>query len=176
MTTKTFTIPAGGNVTQYQNCNSVSIESADGVFNLTVDKDRTYQVRQARTYIQPGMYEFLFENETASDITVTVHFPVGEMKGAGQASNADIGTAAPDTGAVTVGTTATLLKAANTNRRALTFRNNGGVAVYFGGSGVTVANGMPLEPGDAWETTVNGAAWYGIVASGTCDVRVVEQS
>lgn len=81
--------------------------------------------------------------------------------------------------AVSVGVAATLIKAA-TNRRAIIVRNNGARPVFIGGSGVTTANGMPLNPnptvGQAGDSiTLEGsAAVYGIVGTGTVEVRYIE--
>lgn len=82
-------------------------------------------------------------------------------------------------GAVSVGVAATLIKAA-TDRRAIIIRNNGGRAVFIGDSAVTTANGMPLNPnptaglaGDSI-TLEGSAAVYGIVGSGTIEVRYIE--
>ena len=57
-------------------------------------------------------------------------------------------------------------------------RNNGANTIFIGGAAVTLANGMPLEPGD----TAPGdtlmipatAAIFGIVAAATEEVRVLE--
>lgn len=82
-------------------------------------------------------------------------------------------------GAISVGVVATLIKA-GTSRRAIIIRNNGARPVFIGGSGVTTANGMPLNPnptaglaGDSI-TLEGSAAVYGIVGSGTVEVRYIE--
>lgn len=83
---------------------------------------------------------------------------------------------------VSVGNTATLIKAAGA-RKAVIIRNIGtgsGQTVYIGGSGVTTAIGMPLNNGTGSSKmgdvlTIEGsAAIYGIVTSGTQAVRVLE--
>jgi hypothetical protein len=57
-------------------------------------------------------------------------------------------------------------------------RNNGAATIFIGGSTVTVANGMPLEPGAAapGDTLMipATAAIFGIVAAATEEVRVLE--
>ena len=59
--------------------------------------------------------------------------------------------------------------------------NNGSVTLYIGDSGVTTATGFPIPPGTPYSPreiahqALKGQAGdriYGIVASGTCDVRV----
>ena len=77
--------------------------------------------------------------------------------------------------AVSVGTTAAALPAtALTNRRALIVFNNGTITVYLGESGVTAAGGFPLLPGQSLVLETGTTAIYGITASGTVEVRVLE--
>lgn len=82
--------------------------------------------------------------------------------------------------AVTVTTSATRLDAtsADESRRGSSVLpyNAGAVTVYLGGSDVTTANGVPMSAssyGPSYDLAVSDAL-YGIVASGTCDVRVQE--
>lgn len=79
--------------------------------------------------------------------------------------------------AVTVADTATRLDttAEQWDSSSLLFYNIGSVTVYLGGSGVTTSNGVPVAAG-AWSPAVNSGkdAIYGIVATGTCEVRVLE--
>jgi len=76
--------------------------------------------------------------------------------------------------AVTVATTATLLAPANGDRVSIAIINNGGVTLYVGGSGVTAATGVPIPAGAALADSDSTDAYYGIVASGTVDARVLE--
>lgn len=76
--------------------------------------------------------------------------------------------------AVSVGTTATSLAAANTDRKALHVRNNGSATIFVGPTGVTTANGYPVEPGEDFVTACT-AQLFGIVASGTENARVLEE-
>lgn len=64
------------------------------------------------------------------------------------------------------------------NRRSLVFYNNGAQTVYVGGSDVTVDNGVPVPAGTYSPAFDAGPRMivYGIVASTTCDVRVLELS
>mgnify|MGYP006948432015 CR=1 FL=1 len=80
---------------------------------------------------------------------------------------------------VTVGTTATLLAAANPNRKFLQLINLDVAAIVFvGASNVTTTTGHQLPPTPSGELTfgnaVTTAAVYGIVESGTCVVSVLE--
>lgn len=86
---------------------------------------------------------------------------------------------ATKTAAVSVGTTATRLDTqADADSRAdqrITLYNAGAVTVYLGGSDVTTATGVALAAGAyADETLLAGSTLYGIVASGTCEVRVMQ--
>lgn len=83
--------------------------------------------------------------------------------------------------AVSVGTSATRLDTADDtgDRQAgesLLVYNNSSVTIYIGGAGVTTSTGMPVAansygPGMDLQT---GDALYGIVASGTAEMRVFE--
>lgn len=81
--------------------------------------------------------------------------------------------------AVTVTTSATALPTtALTNRRSLVVYNNSSVTVFIGGSSVTTSNGMPIAAG-TYSPAIDaspGLVIYGIVASSTADMRVLELS
>lgn len=85
------------------------------------------------------------------------------------------------TRAVTVGTTATRLDgdADQADRHAgesFAFYNSSGVTVYIGGADVTSTNGAPVAA-SSWSPGFDLAsddAIYGIVATGTAAVRVLE--
>ncbi|HEY8137634.1 MAG TPA: hypothetical protein VIF61_07320 [Methylocystis sp.] len=90
--------------------------------------------------------------------------PVGSAAFA--ASQASIGTAAAQIVAARGGV-------AGTGRIAVTLYNAGSATVYFGASGVTTTTGMPL-PAGASATVNTQAAIYGIAASGTQTIGVME--
>jgi len=90
--------------------------------------------------------------------------PVGS--GALATSQASIGTAAAQIVAARAGV-------AGTGRIAVTLVNAGSATVYFGASGVTTTTGMPL-PAGASATLDTQAAIYGIAASGTQTIGVME--
>lgn len=85
--------------------------------------------------------------------------------------------------AVTVTTTATRLDSTSdhgtphgSNGQAFTFHNGSAVTVYMGGSDVTTANGAPVAA-SSWAPGMDltsGDIVYGIVATGTAEVRVLE--
>lgn len=76
------------------------------------------------------------------------------------------------TGAVSVGTTATLLCNARPTRTTIRFINNGTTVTYIGPSNVTTLTGAVL-PGvvGAYIDMPVRSALYAIVASGTADIR-----
>lgn len=81
--------------------------------------------------------------------------------------------------AVSVTTTATRLDSTSESDSVsgsdIVVYNAGSNPVYLGKSDVTTANGIPLAAGAYWAETLDGAsALYGIVASGTEEVRVRE--
>jgi hypothetical protein len=81
----------------------------------------------------------------------------------------------PTSAQVSVGTTATLLVAANFMDQTVWLHNSGG-ALYIGASNVTTANGYKLDTDDKMELPVgDNEGLYGIVASGTNTVFILKQ-
>jgi len=81
----------------------------------------------------------------------------------------------PTSAQVSVGTTATLLVAANFMDQTVWLHNSGG-ALYVGDSNVTTANGFKLDTDDKMELLVgDNEGLYGIVASGTNTVFILKQ-
>lgn len=83
-----------------------------------------------------------------------------------------------ESAAVTVTTTATLLATGgggNTSGTVITVKPAaaGSADVFLGNATVTAANGLPLGGGISFDLS-SGEALYGIVASGTVAVRVME--
>ena len=82
---------------------------------------------------------------------------------------------------VTVTTSATLIVANNTQRQSILVTNTGTGTVYLGpDSSVTTSNGMPLVTNGTYAEDSGGTRMflgdiYGIVASGTSDVRYWEE-
>ena len=82
--------------------------------------------------------------------------------------------------AVSVGTTAAALPASNlSNRRSIiVYNNDASAALYVGGSDVSTTNGIPVAAGTFSPPVDAGSSMvlYGIVASGSVNVRVLEMS
>ncbi|MFW6031175.1 MAG: hypothetical protein ACOC9T_01170, partial [Myxococcota bacterium] len=74
---------------------------------------------------------------------------------------------------VTVEDTTTLILAAN-GRATFVVANEGDDEVFIGDSEVSVSNGFPIPAGDAMRLDLEGELW-GVVASGTVDVRIIEE-
>jgi hypothetical protein len=68
------------------------------------------------------------------------------------------------------GTVPTLVMPAGSMREVYRLTNVGASTIYLGGAAVTTANGYPLAAGAEF-VGVGPSAVYGIVASGTIDVR-----
>ena len=79
------------------------------------------------------------------------------------------------TGAVTVGTSATLIRAAKPSRKSLFIQNVSTQDVYIGyTSAVTTATGIKVAPSAGLEDDLYTGTVYGIVAASTSDVRFAE--
>lgn len=84
----------------------------------------------------------------------------------------------PTYGAVSVGTSATVIVAANTTRRTLSiFNNDASAAMYVGPTdGVTTSNGYPVPAGQSFQDTRCETGWWAVCASGTINARYIEVS
>lgn len=79
-------------------------------------------------------------------------------------------------GAVSITATATQIVDTKSFRRGILIVNNSSVTVYLGmDSNVTTVNGLPLLPQDRFENAGYLELWrgamYGIVSTGTADIR-----
>ena len=79
---------------------------------------------------------------------------------------------------VTVATTPTLLVAGATGTRTIYLHVTGNSAVYIGGATVTTAAGLATEKHTSPIPIIlrDGDSLYGIVASGTVDMRVLRDN
>jgi len=76
---------------------------------------------------------------------------------------------------VSCGTTATLLSGSRSYRGSVMLVNNSDITVFIGyDNSVTVNNGIPLSPSAVWSEDRWSGDVYGIVASGSADIRVLE--
>lgn len=79
---------------------------------------------------------------------------------------------------VTVGTTPTLLMAGATGTRTIYLHVTGNTPIYIGGATVTTATGTPTEKHTSPIPIVlrDGDSLYGIVTTGTADMRVLRDN
>lgn len=79
---------------------------------------------------------------------------------------------------ITVGTTPTLLMAGATGTRTIYLHVVGNTAIYIGGATVTTTAGLATEKHTSPIPIVlrDGDSLYGIVASGTADMRVMRDN
>ena len=78
-----------------------------------------------------------------------------------------------DSGAVTVAATATEISFDTQGGMSILVQNLSGVDVYLGDSGVATTTGFKLTDGSSISySLLTGDKLYGIVATGTADVRV----
>lgn len=78
--------------------------------------------------------------------------------------------------AVNVLGVATVLAAANANRKSITFQNNGTADVEIGGPTVAIGAGLVLKPGASYTTDKCTGAYSAITGTPGQDVRVLEEA
>lgn len=78
-------------------------------------------------------------------------------------------------GAVTVGTSAVVIAAAD-DRESILIQNLGAADIYVGGSSVTTANGVKVTASGGTLTLYTCAAVYAISGSAGNDVRYLEET
>lgn len=79
--------------------------------------------------------------------------------------------------ALTVGTTAVEVKVGATrlaDRKGVILYNNSNRAMYWGGSGVTVANGIPLQKGESITIRNEDVSLFVVSDQANQDARIVE--
>lgn len=74
---------------------------------------------------------------------------------------------------VNIGSSATLIKAANPSRQSILIKNNGSSAIYIGNASVTTSSGFELKSKESI-LLYNKEAIYGITSSATEDLRYLE--
>lgn len=82
---------------------------------------------------------------------------------------------------VAVTDSATQLFGSSSSRRRFVVRNDSGVTVYIGGSGVTTSTGIPIGTGTSYEVAQSFPTdptckfpWYAIIATGSQNVNVLQ--
>jgi len=145
---------------QVSDLKNVTIVGSNIAYNSTTDRIKTELPYDARDR------NWTLSSSTDS-VTVTGTVNVGNWRTSSTGSY----------GSVSVGTSATQILASNSNRKALIIYNNGDTTVYIGlDSNVTTTSGMPLPPYAYMHVKDYTGPVYGIVSSGSADVRYVELS
>jgi len=138
-------------------------------------KDKTEEIIKAVKGIEITVPKIEFPNSISID-----NFP--PQKVPNPVTNININPLRGDvhSSSTTVGTTKTQLPDYGVleNRRALIFYNNGSKTVFIGGSDVTKDNGIPVLANTFSPSFDSGPRqiWYGVVESGTSEVRAIEIS
>lgn len=99
----------------------------------------------------------------------------GEVAITGALSTKEAPAAAAGYGAVTVGTAAVQIVAANTGRRSVLLQNLGSASVFVGpDSAVTAGNGIKIDAGGSF-TFAASSALYGLSGTAGQDVRYLQE-
>lgn len=165
---RSLVIPAHGQVETARRSEFLSCLSAAAPFKMRLDSQPEVDF-QAGLTIRPveGFDRVTLRNETASDVSVILAFGKGAIQDSRLTLGGEIATSEnmPDT--LTTGAAvsaldaaATLLAAANANRREIILVNDGAGKLYIGGaSGAAAGEGLPL-PGGATLVLSTSAAVY----------------
>lgn len=177
---KTFAanLPAGGTITPQIAGKYVRVTKATGAVRVRTSQgvDLTLELGLGVGFAEP--FESLeIYSATAQQIELAVGFGqvddnrlVGTVNLTGGLSTAEVRGATHTASAVTVGTSAVQLEAADANRKNLIIQAISGDIFIGGANTVTVANGLKIAAGGSFETQGVGAVWA-IAASAGVDVR-----
>lgn len=78
-------------------------------------------------------------------------------------------------GAEAIGTTAAVIVDARTTRKSVVVANeHASNVLYVGGSGVSTANGLRVDPGESVDFNDFNGAVYGVASGADTDVRFLE--
>lgn len=151
--TGTVSLPTGAATSALQTTGNTSLSSIDGKLNSLGQKVST------------------------GSVPVVIASDQSTLNISGSFTNAGLGTGLLST-TVSVTTSATPIPAsAFASRKTFSVRVKGAGPVYFGHSGVTTANGYHKYQDEEFFLDLQpGVTLYGIVATGTCEVRVIEVS
>lgn len=92
-----------------------------------------------------------------------------------QLVTSSIGTILTDA-VISVTNSATLIKAATSGRQSISIQNLGAADMFIGNASVTTSTGLKVANGETYVIDKTTAAIYGITASGTADVRYLEET
>jgi len=171
-----YTIAAGTEKTVHVLGSNFHCLYADAPFDISLDGAGRGEMEQGQGFVGIPFRAVAIHNTSDAPLTVKFAISNGEVVDSRTAASLNLGTAAPATAEVEVDTDAVVIVAANTSRRSVTIKNTGGGTVYIGGPGVTVAEGFPLESGEAYSTDKSAGAIYGIAAGAGQLIRTYEEA
>lgn len=124
----------------------------------------------------PGSLSQYIVDDTSTDTVAEGNLGAARMSPLReQRTNPSADTAIEDTAVTVTGSATALPTTALANRKSMIIANAGTAAVYVGGASVTIAIGIPLEPGEKMGLDVGPEVTvYAIRDSVNQDVRVLE--
>ena len=153
--------------------------SCDISFELPADANNRISFKRGKRFFGPYSKIYIYHSAQSGKYLKlmrgfgTRSIFAGFEDDSGETANSDLVTAlgnssAIATGQISVGTSSTVIKAANTNRKRITIKVPASAAnpVYIGVSGVTTGDGHCLDPGDAITLNTTDAI-YGDAAAAT---------
>ena len=162
--------------------NYIQLDSRQTANVTIVDKDgnQEYYLKPGRAArLQPFSRLFISHDGAGTENLVMWLANDGE-EGDTQEFSGDVDlqqSSSISTDVVAVSTVSVAIIAASSSRRGALLRNEGGVTVWLGASGVTGStDGYPLKPGEKLNTRdlgISRAAVYGITATGTANIHVI---
>jgi hypothetical protein len=161
---------ASQNVAQFggTNVSTGTGASGAGIPRVTVSNDSNVLATQSGTWTVNSHTQDNSGNGIESAITEVVGTNRGLL-----VRNVDKTLTAPVITAVSCGTTATALPT-TAGRKTICIENEGAGDIFIGPAGVTTATGFPIGVNGSWCDDVGSQAYFCINASGTNDVRVLE--
>jgi hypothetical protein len=171
-----------------------AIDATDDFANISVGFDESTEsddksriiLREGKRIKVPYVHFFIYHSAQSGKFMKLLRgrelpsLKIGIEDDSSESVNSDLAQALGNsaiiaTAQVSIGTTATLIAAADASRRRITIKvPSSGQGVYIGVAGVLTSNGHLLDAGDAITINTEGAI-YGVVASSTQTItRLVE--
>jgi hypothetical protein len=172
-------------VQTYRDADFITCLEATGPFKIAFDHGPTVEFEQGLTYRTRDGFKFVdITNESAGDITVTIGMGRGDVR---DARLSIAGTVATDANAPEIFTAgapvsalnaaATLIAAADLNRREILLVNAGAGTVYIGSNAAAGAGaGLPLVGGQSLALTTSAAIYARNDSGAAVDIHAGEMA